>query len=305
MIEDFTEQLAQFEPAGEGLLVRAPAKINLTLLVAGKRPDGFHELETIMAKISFYDEILIEKSGAGGVELVCRGPQWAPEGPENLVVRAAEALLTACGCYAGVRITLAKNIPAGSGLGSASSDAAATLLGLDRYLGLGVERRCLHQIAAGLGSDVAFFLVGPLAMCTGRGEKISPLNENFDFRAMLTLPDISVSTKRVYENYRHDGDLYESLSRAIKSHIEKNRIDLAARMCANMLGKSCFELEPELGEFKAELQSRGLSHVALSGSGSAMFCILERTNETGAESIAGHILHDRNWRCVVVANNGW
>ena len=83
----------QIETVGNGLLVRAPAKINLSLLIAGKRPDGFHELETIMAKVNWYDEILIEPGQKQGIELVCRGPQWAPTGKENLVYRAAGILL--------------------------------------------------------------------------------------------------------------------------------------------------------------------------------------------------------------------
>ena len=115
----------QFESVGGGLLVRAPAKINLSLLVVRQRSDGFHELETIMAKINWYDEILIEPGQKAGIELVCKGPHWAPTGKENLVYRAAELLLHNCGLKTDVKITLIKNIPAGSGLGSASSDAAS------------------------------------------------------------------------------------------------------------------------------------------------------------------------------------
>ncbi len=160
----------QFETLGDGLLVRAPAKINLSLLVAGKRPDGFHELETIMAKINWYDEILIEPGQKAGIELICNGPQWAPAGEENLVYRAAGILLKNRGFSDDIKITLTKNIPAGSGLGSASSDAAATLIGLNQYLELQLPNRRLAKLAPKLGSDVAFFLGGPLAFCTGKGE---------------------------------------------------------------------------------------------------------------------------------------
>jgi len=158
----------QFETVGHGLLVRAPAKINLSLLVAGKRPDGFHELETIMAKVNWYDEILIEPGQKQGIELVCQGPHWAPEGQENLIYQAAKMLLENQGVSADIRITLTKNIPAGSGLGSASSDAAATLIGLNQYLKLKLPNRQFSKLAPRLGSDVAFFLDGPLAFCTGK-----------------------------------------------------------------------------------------------------------------------------------------
>src|SRR4030042_609079 len=100
----------QFETIGDGLLVRAPAKINLSLLIAGKRPDGFHELETIVAKVNWYDEILIQQGRKAGIELICTGPNWAPEGEENLVQKAAKTLLESCGKSADVKITLTKNI---------------------------------------------------------------------------------------------------------------------------------------------------------------------------------------------------
>jgi 4-diphosphocytidyl-2-C-methyl-D-erythritol kinase len=115
---------SQFEEINGRLLVRAPAKINLSLLIAGKRADGFHELETLMAKISLFDEIIIEAGSSEGIELLCTGPQWAPAGQDNLVHRAAQLLFDRSGVRPSVRISLKKNIPAGSGLGSASSDAA-------------------------------------------------------------------------------------------------------------------------------------------------------------------------------------
>ena len=159
-----TKSQEQFESVGSSLLVRAPAKINLSLLIAGKRPDGFHEIETIMAKVTWYDEILIEPGEKVGIELICKGPQWAPAGQENLVYKAAKMLLDNTSSSANVKITLTKNIPAGTGLGSASSDAAATLLGLNRYLKLNLNNKELSKFAAKLGSDAPFFLNGPLAL---------------------------------------------------------------------------------------------------------------------------------------------
>jgi len=113
----------QLEPMEEGLLVRAPAKLNLSLLIAGKRPDGFHAIETIMAKVDWYDEILIQRGHGDELELLCRGSEWAPENEDNLVYRAAQELLATVGEPRGLRLTLVKTIPAGTGLGSASSDA--------------------------------------------------------------------------------------------------------------------------------------------------------------------------------------
>jgi len=295
----------QFETVGHGLLVRAPAKINLSLLVAGKRPDGFHELETIMAKVNWYDEILIEPGQKQGIELVCQGPQWAPEGQENLIYQAAKRLLENQGLSADIRITLTKNIPAGSGLGSASSDAAATLIGLNQYLKLKLPNRQLSKLAPRLGSDVAFFLDGPLAFCTGKGEKIKKISKIFNFLALLILPDVSVSTQKVYANYKHNQPLYEKLSAQINRYFLKKRIDLVAKMCANMLWKSSFSLVEGLAELKEKIESLGIGPCCLSGSGSALFFIIER----GDEEIAGKYKHKLKekigCKSIIASNNRW
>ena len=299
---DRREQITTFD---DGLLVLAPAKINLSLLIAGKRPDGFHEIETVMAKIDWYDELLIQPGRRAGIELICDGPQWAPAGEDNLVYRAAKSLLESSGLEAEVRIKLTKNIPAGTGLGSASSDAAAALIGINHYLKLGLGKTDLHKLAAALGSDVAFFLNGPLALCTGRGEKIKKLDDIFNFTALLILPDVSVSTKRVYTNYKHSRRLYQTLSTRIKNHICKNRIDLLVKMCANMLSESCFELEKSLAERKKMIESLGIGPCCLSGSGSAMFCIIESGDEDEAREGMRELAEKVGCKSIIVRNNRW
>jgi 4-diphosphocytidyl-2-C-methyl-D-erythritol kinase len=295
----------QITAVGDGLLVLAPAKINLSLLIAGKRPDGFHEIETVMAKIDWYDEVLLQPARRAGIELICDGPQWAPPGEDNLVYRAAKSLLESCGLTNDIRIRLMKNIPAGTGLGSASSDAAAALIGINQYLELGLDKKDLSKLAAKLGSDIAFFLNGPLAFCTGKGEKIKNLDEIFNFMALLVLPDVSVSTKKVYANYRHNRQLYKKLNIQIKDHISKNRIDLLVKMCANMLAKSCFELEKNLAELKKTIESFGFGPCCLSGSGSAMFCIIESGDEDETREPM-RVLAER-FRCksIIARNNRW
>lgn len=295
----------QFEAMEEGLLVRAPAKVNPILLIAGKRPDGFHAIETIMAKIDWYDEILIQKGHGDDLELVCRGTEWAPESEDNLVYRAARELLAVVGRPSGLRLTLVKNIPAGSGLGSASSDAAATLVGLKEYLGLDLAHAELVEIAARLGSDVAFFLHGPLAYCTGKGEKVAELDVRYDFAALLAIPNISVSTKSIYANYRHDAGEYDRLSGRLAGYLRENRIDLAARMRANMLEPACFHLFEELGELRDTIESIGVGPLCLSGSGSAMFCIAEQGDAERLEVMRDQITGKTGCRCIVVRNNRW
>lgn len=294
----------QFERSGDGLVVRAPAKINLSLLIAGKRPDGFHEIETVMAKVDWFDEISIQP-GQAGIEFACQGPCWAPDDRTNLVYRAAELILGACSRSDSVHLTLTKNIPAGSGLGSGSSDAAATLIGLNAYLNLGLSKPQLMDLASRLGSDVAFFLNGPLAYCTGRGERISELPRGFDFAALLILPSVNSSTKEVYAHYRHDEALYQRLSVQIAGYIGKNRIDLLARMCANMLEGSCFRLYEELEDLKEALQTLDAGPVCLSGSGSAMFCMASDVDLRRLEAMRDVVSATTNCKSVVVRNNRW
>ena len=295
----------QVEILGDALLVRAPAKINLSLLIAGKRDDGFHEIETLMAKINLFDEILIEQGQKAGIELLCSGPHWAPEGEDNLVHRACRLLLESCGVQANIKVTLTKNIPAGSGLGSASSDAAAALMGLNRFLQLGLDQDSLSRLSTVLGSDVTFFLDGPLALCTGRGERISKLDEPVDFVALVVLPNVSVSTKEVYANYTHDSAVFRKLRAEIKALIDKNRIDLVWKMCANMLEESCFALYKELAELRRTIESSGIGPVCLSGSGSAMFTIIENGNKSKASRQKHKLEGIIGCKSVIVSSNRW
>ena len=295
----------QITALSDGLRVLAPAKVNLSLLIAGKRPDGFHEIETIMAKVNLFDEILIQPGEKPDIELLCKGPYWAPQGKQNLAYKASEMLLENSRSQANIKITVKKNIPAGSGLGSASSDAAATLIALNKYLDLKLSNHRLAKLAPKLGSDVAFFLGGPLAFCTGKGEKIKKLKENFNFSALLILPDVSVSTKKVYANYKHNPAIYQKLSTQINSHLVKNRIDLVSRMCANMLETSCFSLYKELFDLKAKVESLGIAPLCLSGSGSAMFCIIESFDEKKVRKNRHKLREKTGCKSVIVSNNRW
>src|SRR5438874_4139070 len=152
------------------LILRAPAKVNLFLEVVGKRADGFHAVNTLMVAVSLVDTLEFASADDGLLDLTCSDPALSV-GPENLVVRAANVLRRHTGSRAGAAICLTKRIPMQAGLGGGSSDAAATLVGLNRLWGLNLGADVLTTLAASLGSDVAFFLDGPAAWCTGRGEE--------------------------------------------------------------------------------------------------------------------------------------
>jgi 4-diphosphocytidyl-2-C-methyl-D-erythritol kinase len=291
----------------DGLLVTAPAKINLSLLIAGKRPDGFHEIDTIMAKIDLCDQLLFQHSDKPGIELICNGRYPVGSNEDNLVYRACKMICDIAGITPAIKVTLTKNIPIGAGLGGGSSDAAAALTGLNIFADLGLEKEKLVEAAARLGSDIPFFLGGPLAICTGRGEKIEEIKENFSFQAILMTPNVSVATAGVYRNYAHRENTYRTLKTQIYELISKKKFDLIAQLCANMLEESCFQLYGKLADMKRRVESLGgifQDRVCLSGSGSAMFCICT----SASSDIKGYqsILTEKiGCDSVIVNNNRW
>ncbi len=294
--------LPQFESTKDGLLARSPAKINLSLLIADKRADGYHNLETVMAKIAFYDELLFDIGKSQKLELVCKG-NWSPEGKDNLVYKAAEMFYETIEKEPCVKITLTKNIPARSGLGGASSDAATTFLALNKLHNQILPESKLYELCAKIGSDVSFFLNGPLALCTGRGEKVEKIDKRFDFSVILILPNVNISTKRVYENYKADMELFKSFSDKIRGFIAAGKIELIPKLCANMLAKTCFLLDNTLALLQVEIQDITKMPVCLSGSGSALF-VLDDKNCHDID-ILRREMNSHNCNCTIFFSNEW
>src|SRR5450631_3870862 len=154
--------------------VLAPAKVNLSLRILSRREDGFHEIESFITPISLCDEITIDKKAGQEIDFRCDDPS-VPQGEENLVVRAADAFFRATKLKPSLSIELKKKIPHGAGLGGGSSDAASTLLALNDLHGQALTRARLTSLAAGIGSDVPFFLARSVAICRGRGEIVEPV----------------------------------------------------------------------------------------------------------------------------------
>ena len=184
----------------------APAKINLSLRILGKRPDGFHELETLMAPIGLADTIEVSHGTGHGITLTCNDPEL-PTDSNNLCVKAAEAFRIATGLDHGIAITLLKRIPHGAGLGGGSSDAAAVLKGLNELFDEPLVNEEFHQIAASLGSDVPFFLTSGPAWCRGRGEILEEVSALPKRNLLLIKPPFPVPTAWAYKKY---ADLKES-----------------------------------------------------------------------------------------------
>ncbi len=183
----------------DGVEALAPAKLNLFLEILGRRPDGYHEIETLMVAVNLFDQLTFADEPAGAVALTCDDPSL-PTGRDNLVVKAAERLKAATGCERGARIALRKAIPAQAGLAGGSSDAAATLVGLDRLWNLRTPPGRLDELAGEIGSDVAFFLRTPAAVCRGRGEIVEAVTLPSALHFVVVCPTIGLSTADVYRN---------------------------------------------------------------------------------------------------------
>ena len=246
--------------------LKAPAKINLYLKVLGKRSDGYHEIESLMQAIDLYDDITLEKSDI--IEMTCDDPAL-PTDDTNLAVRAAAALRERF-YFPGVKINLRKRIPYGAGLGGGSSDAAFVLRGLCRLYGLGPSPKEITEIAAEIGSDVPFFLGSGQAFIEGRGEIIHAVELPTDYRVILIVPPLEISTAEVYGKLKFGLTMKTEPLLFIKK-IAISRFQSLAKRFSNDLEEVVLEEFPELAGLKNNLCEMGADICSMSGSGSAFF----------------------------------
>lgn len=251
-----------------GLRLVAPAKINVFLRILGRRPDGYHSLVSGMQKVGLYDELVLERTGAG-IELRCPDGN-SPEGPENLVMRAATLFLEHLaehrpGQGFGVRMLLNKGIPVAAGLGGGSSDAAAALVGLNTLSGANLDAQTLAGLGLCLGADVPFFLQSaPAALAEGIGERLSPLSPLSGCAIVLVNPGFAVSTRWVYRNF----DL-TAIER--KDTFQNFRNGLNGVACVNDLEQVTAGRYPVIGEIKEAMRRHGAEAALMSGSGPTVF----------------------------------
>jgi 4-diphosphocytidyl-2-C-methyl-D-erythritol kinase len=254
--------------------VRLPAfaKINLRLHVMGKRPDGYHELRTIFQAISLHDTLTLSLASNGKISLETTDADL-PTGSDNLVCRALEAIRAEIGFRAGIHAKLEKRIPVARGLGGGSSDAATALIGAMRLLGKKLPLERLTEIAAGLGADVPFFLLGGRAVAVNRGDEIYPLPDAPKRSIVVVSPKgIGVSTR----------DAYQWVSQELTNRAKAPSIWGFCALCwsrsgalSNDFEKPVFDRHPRLGEIRAGLLKRGAADAALAGSGSAVFGVFQ------------------------------
>jgi 4-diphosphocytidyl-2-C-methyl-D-erythritol kinase len=253
--------------------VLAPAKINLTLEVLGKRPDGYHEIRSLMQTIDLCDRLRFRLGQ--NTRFVCDKPELVVA--KSLISQATFLLNEATGCAKGATIEITKNIPLSSGLGGDSSDAAAILSGLNKLWQLGLSQEKLLELALKLGSDVPFFLYGGTALVEGRGEKITKLPPLPQQRVVLMIPDLprlAEKTKRLYASLKPvhytDGKISENFVKELKAGKE-----LKLSMLFNTFENVAFDQFPDLKTYKEHFTKLGARNIHLAGSGPALFTMIK------------------------------
>ena len=272
--------------------VLAPAKINLHLEILGKRPDGYHEIRTLMHRIDLCDEMEISVEGQG-IKMVAEG-EGIPEGRENLACRAAQVFLEELGSQRGLKISLKKRIPVAAGLGGGSSDAAAVMMGLNQLLETDWGDDRLMTLGAKIGADVPFFIFRKPAMAEGFGERLTAVGLPGPICLLLLIPPFSISTSWAY-------DAYDRMFPQGKEPgpVKNSFADIAEilPMMRNDLEAAALLIYPQIRQMKEELLAKGAQGALMTGSGPVIYGIFSSPTEAGqAEKI---IALPNGWKTVV------
>ena len=254
---------------------RAPAKLNIRLKVTGRRPDGYHELVSIMVPIDIFDLLNLAVTRHGRIKLQCDGFQ-VPTDKNNLVYRAAQSFFSQAGIQKGISIKLTKNIPVAAGMGGGSSDAAATLLSLNEMFSGPLHLRELHDLAINLGADVPFFLHCRPSLVRGIGEILIPVGKWPKLWYVVVTPPLQVSTSWVYRNLRLEltSGEYEYINEVLKN----NFFDIS-QILENDLEKVTSESFPIIEKIKLHLLDFGAKGAIMTGSGPSVFGVFTSLNQ--------------------------
>ncbi len=255
------------------LYVKAPAKINLTLDVLYKRPDNFHEVEMVMTTVDLADRISLESREDGVIQIISTD-NFVPNDHRNFAYQAARLIKDTYGIKQGVSITIEKEIPIAAGLAGGSSDAAATLKGLNELWNLGLSIDELAELGAKIGSDVSFCVYGGTALATGRGEIIKEIPAPPNCWVLLAKPKIGVSTAEVYGGLKVKGLEHPNTKQMIKA-IETKDYELLCSSLGNVLETVTFKLHPEVVMLKEQMKRFGADATLMSGSGPTVFGLVD------------------------------
>ncbi|MCA1057255.1 4-(cytidine 5'-diphospho)-2-C-methyl-D-erythritol kinase [Rossellomorea aquimaris] len=255
------------------LLVKAPAKINLSLDVLHKRPDGYHEVEMVMTTIDLADRIELTSLQEDTINILSHN-RFVPDDGRNLAYQAAQLLKDRLDIKKGVAISIDKVIPVAAGLAGGSSDAAATLKGLNRLWGLGLSLDELAELGSEIGSDVSFCVYGGTALATGRGEKIEHLPAPPNCWVILAKPTIGVSTADVYKNLNTSNIKHPDTEAMISALNRQSYRDICDNL-GNVLESVTLDMYPEVAQIKDQMERFGADAVLMSGSGPTVYGLVQ------------------------------
>ena len=254
--------------------LQAFAKINLGLDVLGKREDGYHEVRMIMQTIRMYDQLDMRKSVEPGIHLTTN-KKYIPVDENNLVWRAAKLMMDTCGIIEGVSIHLHKVIPVAAGMAGGSSDAAATLVGMNRLFHCGLSKEKLMELGVQIGADVPYCVLRGTALAEGIGEKLTVLPPMPDCWILIGKPGISVSTKYVYTTLDLNTDTVHPDIDGMKKALEDGNLYGITERMGNVLQDVTIPAYPEVERIKEQMKTLGAVNAMMSGSGPTVFGIFE------------------------------
>jgi len=253
------------------MIVQAPAKINLFLEIINKRPDGYHNIESVMHTVSLFDILEFTEIQENKIELVCDNMQLSSDVKKNLVYKAAEKFKQQYNINKGIQIKLTKNIPMGAGLGGGSSDAAATILALNKIWNVNDDIKNLEALGAKLGADVPFFMTGGVAKISGIGDVVEKINTKLNLDFVLVKPNFGVSTPYAYSRVKFPLTNIHKISKII-NNLEKGMFDFesAKDLFFNRFEDFIFDEYQEIKQIKKVLEDLGCASL-MSGSGATVF----------------------------------
>jgi len=257
-----------------GIVLKAFAKINLTLKIVSKRADGYHDIESIMQKVDLHDEVILEEAENASITVRTDDPR-VPDGPLNVAYRAASSMQSRYAPFRGVNVFIRKRIPVAAGLGGGSADAASLIVGLARMWGLRVPLAELLAVGAEIGSDVPFAMSPPTALVRGRGEIVHPLRSPDPFWVVLAKPREGLLTRDVYEEFDLHGGSDPGDAKTVVEGMALGDLRIVARGVGNALAAPAARLAPTVGVLLRTLQEEGALAASVSGSGPTVFGIAE------------------------------
>lgn len=285
--EEKTKKEVSFMDTWNTVTLKAYAKINLGLDVLRRLPSGYHEVRMIMQTVGIFDELVFTETESGIA--VTTDSQELPEDENNLVFKAALIMFEKYGIQKGVKIQLKKNIPIAAGMAGGSSDAAATLKGLNRLFGVGADSEELREMAVHIGADVPYCITGGTMLSEGIGEKLTPLPPAPEGVVLAVKPDISVSTKYVYENLHADTLTYHPDIDGMAEAVKKGNLKGIVERMGNVLESVTQKEYPVIGQIKEILLRTGAMGALMSGSGPTVFGIYtdRETARQGQRALEG------------------